>query len=187
MLSFAAAPALRLSYTLDDVHRAARRDRLTLVDRCIGPWLQFDAILEPHVSSAPESTPVVSATGIARRRRVGTIYGWSLRPLWARVHVEQLRVRAAPGLRLPPATARYLCLALGCRARERGCQQAYVLAIDDAPRQHRRLVRYFSQLGLAPLRPVDQGVVDRLVWGGCGLLMGGAVEDILRRGEKWVR
>jgi hypothetical protein len=64
------------------------------------------------------------------------------------------------------------------------CRRARLLAIRDHERQHRRLVRYFRQLGFTPLRELGGGATDlapRLLWGGAGLLMEGVCADGLRR------
>jgi hypothetical protein len=64
------------------------------------------------------------------------------------------------------------------------CRQAWLLAIDDGERQHRRLVRYFRRLGFEPWRRLGGAAADlapRLLWGGAGLLMRGDCREGLRR------
>ncbi|MEB3159270.1 MAG: hypothetical protein VKK03_07395 [Synechococcus sp.] len=64
------------------------------------------------------------------------------------------------------------------------CRHARLLAIEDAPRQHRRLVRYFKGLGFLPTRRLGAGPVDlplRLIWGGAGQLMVGDCTTVLAR------
>ena len=64
------------------------------------------------------------------------------------------------------------------------CRVAWLLAIRDDPQQHRRLVRYFKQLGFASQRELGAAVWDlprRLIWGGSGLLMQGDCAEGLRR------
>jgi len=59
-----------------------------------------------------------------------------------------------------------------------------LLAIRDNDQQHRRLVRYFRQLGFEPIREVGAAAMDlplRLVWGGAGLLMRGDIRPGLER------
>jgi hypothetical protein len=59
-----------------------------------------------------------------------------------------------------------------------------LLAIRDNDSQHRRLVRYFRQLGFEPVRELGAAATDlplRLVWGGSGLLMRGDCADGLAR------
>ena len=65
------------------------------------------------------------------------------------------------------------------------CRRVKFLAIDDEPRQHKRLVRYWRWLGLREVRYVGDGlgdVPDRLVWGGRGTVMEGDIRELL---EKW--
>jgi hypothetical protein len=67
------------------------------------------------------------------------------------------------------------------------CRRARLLAIRDDDRQHRRLVRYFRQLGFEPLRELGGGAADlpaRLLWGGAGLLMQGDCAEGLRRSAR---
>jgi len=78
---------------------------------------------------------------------------------------------------------------IGCAAVrhgfDKGCSKCEVLAIDDAPSQHRRLVRHFERMGLKKVRYVGDdfsSIPDRLVWGGCGTLMEATLVDLL---EKW--
>jgi len=64
------------------------------------------------------------------------------------------------------------------------CRRARLLAIRDNEQQHRRLVRYFRQLGFEPTREVAAAALDlplRLVWGGAGLLMRGDITEGLER------
>ncbi|KAL3766404.1 hypothetical protein ACHAWO_008068 [Cyclotella atomus] len=77
-----------------------------------------------------------------------------------------------------------VCLLHG---KESGCQTCEFLAIDDAEFQHKRLVRYYKTAGFDEIRYVGEelkDIPDRLVWGGCGTLMRGNIDDILM---KWTR
>lgn len=71
------------------------------------------------------------------------------------------------------------------------CRQARLLAIEDDPRQHRRLVRYFQGLGFLPTRRLGSAPADlplRLIWGGAGLLMVGECQAVLdRASQRWER
>ena len=67
------------------------------------------------------------------------------------------------------------------------CRRATFLAIRDGEQQHRRLVRYFTQLGFTPLRELGAAPADlpaRLLWGGAGLLMQGDCGEGLRRSAR---
>ena len=77
-----------------------------------------------------------------------------------------------------------VCLLHG---KESGCQTCEFLAIDDAEFQHKRLVRYYKTAGFDEVRYVGEelkDIPDRLVWGGCGTLMTGNIDNIL---TKWTR
>jgi hypothetical protein len=78
----------------------------------------------------------------------------------------------------------YKCLLHG---KEKGCQIAEFLAIDDREFQHKRLVRYYKRVGFKVVKYVGEDVrdiPDRLVWGGCGTLM---KEEISILVDKWVK
>mmetsp|Transcript_18610 Transcript_18610/g.27423 ORF Transcript_18610/g.27423 Transcript_18610/m.27423 type:complete len:239 (+) Transcript_18610:34-750(+) len=67
-------------------------------------------------------------------------------------------------------------------AKQQGCKDAEFLAIDDEAFQHKRLVRYFTRNGFTVYRYVGddfKDVPDRLVWGGCGTLMGGTITHLI--------
>ncbi|MDA0716754.1 MAG: hypothetical protein O2839_00865 [Cyanobacteria bacterium] len=126
--------------------------------------------------------------GVARRDGerlvlLGEIKGWAL-PAAAGLRLDTMRVQgdkvAAVGPLIWAATSAWALEATPCR-------QATILAIRDSNDQHRRLVRYFRQLGFSPLRGLDAGVADlapRLVWGGAGLLMRADCTEVLNRSAR---
>ncbi len=128
--------------------------------------------------------------GVARRQAgggqegplvlLGELKGWAL-PTAAGLRLDTMRVQGedsdAVGALIWAATFAWALEATPCR-------RARLLAIRDDDRQHRRLVRYFRQLGFEPLQELGSGVADlpaRLVWGGAGLLMLGDCAEGLRR------
>lgn len=121
--------------------------------------------------------------GVARRQPLallGELKGWAL-PTTAGLRLDTMRVQgersAAVGVLIWAATFAWALEVTPCRS-------ARLLAIRDDPRQHRRLVRYFRQLGFTPLRELGGSAVDlgpRLLWGGAGLLMEGDCAEGLRR------
>lgn len=133
--------------------------------------------------------------GVARRRDpadaaaplqlLGELKGWAL-PAASGLRLDTLRVQgtdmAGVGPLIWAATFAWALEATPCR-------QATLLAIRDQERQHRRLVRYFRQLGFRPLRELGAGVVDlapRLLWGGAGLLMrGDCAEGLVISARRW--
>jgi hypothetical protein len=122
--------------------------------------------------------------GVARAapalQLLGELKGWAL-PTAGGLRLDTLRVQGPDSAAVAPliwaATFAWALQATPCR-------QATLLAIRDDEAQHRRLVRYFRQLGFEPLRPIGARAVDlppRLVWGGAGLLMRGDCAEGLRR------
>ena len=123
--------------------------------------------------------------GVARRQSqglvlLGELKGWAL-PLASGLRLDTMRVQghdtAGVGALIWAASFAWALEATPCR-------RARLLAIRDQEAQHRRLVRYFQQLGFQPLRPLGGGAGDlapRLLWGGAGLLMEGDCKEGLRR------
>ena len=71
---------------------------------------------------------------------------------------------------------------------QQSCRTAEFLAIDDAPRQHRRLVRTYQIAGFDTVRYVGDdfaSIPDRLVWGGCGTLF--RHDDLPHLLTQWTR
>ncbi len=128
---------------------------------------------------------------VARRQAgglqlLGELKGWAL-PLAAGLRLDTMRVQgedtAGVGALIWAATFAWALEATPCR-------RALLLAIRDHEAQHRRLVRYFSQLGFRPLRALEAGAGDlapRLLWGGAGLLMEGDCNEGLRRSARRLR
>ena len=123
--------------------------------------------------------------GVARRHGnalvlLGELKGWAL-PSAEGLRLDTMRVQgegtAGVGPLIWAATFAWALEATPCR-------RATILAIRDNDRQHRRLVRYFTRLGFAPVRDLGAGVLDlapRLIWGGAGLLMRGDCSEGLDR------
>ncbi len=114
---------------------------------------------------------------------LGELKGWAL-PTPAGLQLDTMRVQgqdtASVGPLIWAATFAWALEATPCRT-------ARLLAIRDSARQHRGLVRYFQQLGFAPLRELGASPSDlplRLVWGGAGLLMRGDCAEGLRRCQR---
>jgi len=111
---------------------------------------------------------------------LGELKGWAL-PLPAALQLDTMRVQGKDtqgvGALIWAATFAWALESTPCRS-------ARLLAIRDNDQQHRRLVRYFRQLGFEPVREVGAAVMDlplRLVWGGAGLLMRGDIAAGLER------
>ncbi len=111
---------------------------------------------------------------------LGELKGWAL-PLPDGLQLDTMRVQGPQtqdvGGLIWAATFAWALEATPCRS-------ARLLAIRDQEQQHRRLVRYFRQLGFEPIREVGAAAMDlplRLVWGGAGLLMRGDITAGLER------
>jgi hypothetical protein len=114
---------------------------------------------------------------------LGELKGWAL-PTAAGLRLDTMRVQGehttAVGALIWAATFAWALETTPCR-------RARLLAIRDHEQQHRRLVRYFRQLGFTPLREMGGGPADlapRLLWGGAGLLMEGDCAEGLRRSAR---
>ena len=111
---------------------------------------------------------------------LGELKGWAL-PIPDGLQLDTMRVQGPQtqdvGRLVWAATFAWALEATSCRS-------ARLLAIRDQEQQHRRLVRYFRQLGFEPIREVGAAAMDlplRLVWGGAGLLMRGDITEGLER------
>ncbi|KAA8494569.1 hypothetical protein FVE85_2810 [Porphyridium purpureum] len=99
-----------------------------------------------------------------------------------RLHVEAVKTDAAAILKQETKPRERKWLQLGAllgllailKARERGIENVYGLAIKDGTKQHQRLTAYMRRMGAVDVRPVGGGMkhfADRLVWGGPGMIM----------------
>jgi hypothetical protein len=160
--------------TLADLEAEASRRGLLLRLQVRRPaWVAWT--LRVAVARRPE--PDGASGGLLL---LGKLKGWAL-PAADGLRLDTMRVQgeetAAVGPLIWAATFAWALEATPCR-------QATILAIRDSEAQHRRLVRYFRQLGFSPLRELDAGVADlapRLIWGGAGLLMRADCTEVLRR------
>ena len=114
---------------------------------------------------------------------LGELKGWAT-PQRQGLRLDTMRVQGRDtqdvGLLIWAATFAWALEATPCRS-------AWLLAIRDDPRQHRRLVRYFERLGFQPQRELGSAPWDlprRLIWGGSGLLMRGDCAEGLSRCQR---
>jgi hypothetical protein len=111
---------------------------------------------------------------------LGELKGWAL-PLPAGLQLDTMRVQ---GKETQGVGALIWASTFAWALESTPCRSARLLAIRDNDQQHRRLVRYFRQLGFESVREVGAAVMDlplRLVWGGAGLLMRGDIAAGLER------
>ena len=99
---------------------------------------------------------------------LGELKGWAL-PLADGLQLDTMRVQGPHTQGVGPLI---WCAVFAWALEASPCRRARLLAIRDGENQHRRLVRYFRQLGFTPVREVAAAAADlplRLVWGGAGL------------------
>lgn len=111
---------------------------------------------------------------------LGELKGWAL-PLPDGLQLDTMRVQ---GKDTQGVGALIWASTFAWALESTPCRSARLLAIRDNDQQHRRLVRYFRQLGFESVREVGAAVMDlplRLVWGGAGLLMRGDIAAGLER------
>ena len=111
---------------------------------------------------------------------LGELKGWAL----PRPHGLQLDTMRVQGADTQGVGALIWAATFAWALEVTPCRRARLLAIRDNDQQHRRLVRYFRQLGFEPIRDVGAAALDlplRLVWGGAGLLMSGDIAQGLER------
>lgn len=160
--------------TLEQLEEQARQRELLLrlqVNRPLGLWT-FRLV-------------VAQLTADGRAQLLGEMKGWAHggeRGLQLDTMRVQPQAPAGVGALVWAAT-------LAWALEETPCRQARLLAIDDDPHQHRRLVRYFKGLGFRCTRALGGAPVDlplRLIWGGAGQLMVGECEAVLERvTQRW--
>lgn len=169
--------------TLLELEAEARRRDLLLrlrVQRPLGVLWTLQAAVARRRSPAPAEPP---EAGTQALELLGELKSWAW-PTPGGLHLDTMRVQgqgsAGVGLLLWAATFAW---ALECTP----CHSATLLAIRDGAQQHRRLVRYFQQLGFTPLRELGAAPGDlpaRLLWGGSGLLMRGDCRAGLERSAR---
>lgn len=124
--------------------------------------------------------PLSSEGRLGNLLLLGELKGWAL-PSSAGLRLDTMRVQGEDTAAVGPLI---VAATFAWALEQTPCRQATILAIRDSDLQHRRLVRYFSQLGFSPLRDLGAGVADlapRMLWGGAGLLMRGECEEALLR------
>lgn len=187
--------------TFDTVATAARHCGLLLRNRSIGPLLRIEAYVESTATRAAwlettnedrrgnadskekrfEANEALSGTKPwPPRTPTGYVSGICLAPLLRRTHVERIELFVKRSTSTPRGTAKYLALAAACEALRRRSPHCYFLAIDDGLYRHLKLVHYFERLGFQSVRRISSGILERLLWGGCGTLMYGNLEVLAR-------
>lgn len=153
--------------TISTIAAAAARRGYRIRNECIGPLLKLDIyrttgdVYAGSISGAvlPNNRLHIEAYKAARRDRTGGL------------------LVVSPGMILFIAA-----LAFGY---QKGARSVYGLAINDAPDQHRRLVRYLKKFGGEEVQQVTESLSNvpaRILYGGLGTVIRGDVEEMLVRG-----
>jgi hypothetical protein len=116
----------------------------------------------------------------ANRVLAGYVNGFCWAPLLHRTHVERIELLEKQSTGTPRAAIKFLALAAAVEVLRRRAPHCYFLAIDDGSYRHMKLVRYFERLGFRRVRRITNGLMDRLIWGGCGTLMHGDLRELSR-------
>ncbi|PKA53638.1 hypothetical protein AXF42_Ash009134 [Apostasia shenzhenica] len=158
--------------TMPDILESSRRQGLRLRLRTIGPFFRVTA-------EGLGGSELGRVEGLIRRWIDGKI-----------LHLDSIRMsretlamdRSIFGLGL------FVGAAAVRHGFDRGCRRAELLAIDDSPLFHSRLVRFYTRMGFRAVREVDGSsmgdLAHMLVWGGRGTRMDADVELLLRRWSK---
>lgn len=112
-----------------------------------------------------------------------------------RLHIESYKSDHRPAITekqtlLTVTPAMILFIAALALAHERGIRGVYGLAIEDAPEQHQRLIKYLKRFGgTSVMRVTDElrCVPARMFYGGFGTVIRGDVEEMLQRGMAMLR
>eukprot|EP00899_Mesostigma_viride_P025812 jgi/Mesvir1/6415/Mv19507-RA.1 len=74
---------------------------------------------------------------------------------------------------------------------EQRCSRAEILAINDDPNMHGKLVNYYKRIGFSPVYEVEGGrladIPHMLIWGGLGTRMDAQLDKLMLNAGKWVR
>ena len=190
--------------TLSTVTAHALQRGVRLLNRSLGPLLRIEAYVRVAASTeragrSSQSTrgqvtaATTAATAPVQRRRtdvapdcenwvlVGYVSALCLAPLLRRTQVERIELVSERPTNTPRVTSKLLAVAAACEALRKGAPHCYFLAIDDGFHRHQKLVRYFERLGFQRGRRVTDGVLDRLLWGGCGTVMVGDLAELATR------
>lgn len=156
---------------LQTISQYAEKRNFKFIDKSLGP------VINLKLTEASSDTNLGYLTG-------------ALLP--NRLHIESYKAapRQANGSLLAVSPGMLLFIAALAHASQNGIPNVYGLAIDDAPDQHRRLVRYLVRFGGEKvMRVTDQlkCVPARVFYGGFGTVIRGDVEQMLSRGLRMLQ
>ncbi|KAL9238541.1 hypothetical protein vseg_012945 [Gypsophila vaccaria] len=157
--------------TMEDIQQSSRAQNLELNLKTLGPLFRVTA------TSSETKRELGRAEGIIRVWLDGKILHLDS----IRLNRETLSIRKSifgVGLFLGAVAVRH--------GFDSGCGSAQLLAINDTPLYHSKLVRFYSRMGFRTVHEVDgsstRDLAHMLVWGGRGTRMDANVEELL---VKW--
>ncbi|OAY85837.1 hypothetical protein ACMD2_19740 [Ananas comosus] len=168
--------------TMADIMASSRSQGLHIELRTAGPFFRVHA-----VTSSPSSSSSSAAAEEEVGRAEGVIRPWIGGDV---LHLDSMRMsRATLGM---DRSIFGLGLFLGAVAVrhgfDRGCPRAELLAINDSPLYHSKLVRFYTRMGFSIVHEVDgssiRDLAHMLVWGGRGTRMDADIEQLLIRWGK---
>ncbi|GJN20411.1 hypothetical protein PR202_gb07786 [Eleusine coracana subsp. coracana] len=165
--------------TMGDIMAASRAQGLDVRLRTVGPFFRVTA------------TRGEGEDAVELGRAEGVVRPW---PGGAVLHLDSMRMtRATLGVSDRPLFG--LGIFLGAVAvrhgYDAGCARAELLAINDTPLYHDKLLRFYTRMGFKAVHEVDgSSIADlahMLVWGGRGTRMDANIEDLLIKWGKRFR
>ncbi|WOL17640.1 hypothetical protein Cni_G26433 [Canna indica] len=165
------APKLSTSKpTMSDIMEASRAQGLRLRFQVLGPFFRVRA-------EGEDGAELGRAEGVVRPWIGGRV-----------LHLDSMRLsrdtlsmdRSIFGLGL------FIGAAAVRHGFDQGCRRAELLAINDSPLFHSKLVRFYTRMGFKVVHEVDGSsmgdLAHMLVWGGRGTRMDADIEELF---QKW--
>ncbi|CAM0947209.1 unnamed protein product [Alopecurus aequalis] len=170
--------------TMADIMAASRAQGLSVRVRTLGPFFRITAT---RVCDGADNDEAAVELG----RAEGAVLPW---PGGSLLHLDSMRMSRAT-LAVPDRPLFGLGLFLGAVAVrhgfDAGCVRAELLAINDSPLYHRKLVKFYTRMGFKAVHEVDgSSITDlahMLVWGGKGTRMDADIEQLLSKWSKRFR
>uniref|UniRef100_A0ACD5TC71 Uncharacterized protein n=1 Tax=Avena sativa TaxID=4498 RepID=A0ACD5TC71_AVESA len=164
--------------TMADIMAASRAQGLRVSLRTVGPLFRVTATRD-------------GAEKVELGRAEGAVLPW---PGGNVLHLESMRMSRAT-LEVPDRPLFGLGIFLGAVAVrhgfDAGCVRAELLAINDSPLYHGKLVKFYTRMGFKAVHEVDgSSITDlahMLVWGGQGTRMDADIEQLLTKWSKRFR
>ncbi|XP_048528677.1 uncharacterized protein LOC125508123 [Triticum urartu] len=162
--------------TMADIMAASRAQGLRVRLSTVGPLFRVTA------------TRVGGDGDVELGRAEGAVRPW---PGGSVLHLDSMRMSRAT-LEVPDRPLFGLGIFLGAvtvrHGFDAGCVRAELLAINDTPLYHNKLVKFYTRMGFKAVHEVDgssmMDLAHMLVWGGKGTRMDADIEQLLM---KWSR